>query len=158
MLSMLSFLLSNKKQKISLSNTFNQGISGGPSGKESTCQCRICRKCRLHSWVGKIPWRKKWQGSPVFLTIKSHGQRSLVGYSPWGGKEADMTKWLSIQKASIQRWQALELLLPTAEPLDSWILSKYFAYEVYRSQCTFYNIFLSTAKEVSPVFPSSWIC
>ena len=92
---MLSFLLSNKKQKISLSNTFNQGISGGPSGKESTCQCRICRKCRLHSWVGKIPWRKKWQGSPVFLTIKSPGQRSLVGYIPRAREEPDKTERLS---------------------------------------------------------------
>ena len=98
MLSMLSSLLSNKQQKISVSNTFNQGISGGPSGKESTCQCRICRKYRLQSWVGKIPWRKKWQGSPVFSTIKSHGQRSLLGYSPWGRKESDMTKQLSDNK------------------------------------------------------------
>ena len=85
MLSMLSSFLSNKQQKISLSNTFNQGISGG---KESTCHCR---KCRLDSWVGMIPWRKKWQGGPVFWAIKSHGQRSLVGYSPWYHKELDTT-------------------------------------------------------------------
>ena len=38
------------------------------------------------SWVGKIPWRRKWQATPVFLPGKSHGQRSLVGYSPWGCK------------------------------------------------------------------------
>ena len=42
-------------------------------------------------WVGKIPWRKKWQSTPVLLPGKSHGQRSLVGYSPWGRKESDMT-------------------------------------------------------------------
>ena len=35
-------------------------------------------------WVGKIPWRRKWQPTPVFLPGKSHGQRGLVGYSPWG--------------------------------------------------------------------------
>ena len=37
-------------------------------------------------WVGKIPWRKKWQPTPVFLPGESHGQRSLVGYSPWSHK------------------------------------------------------------------------
>ena len=40
---------------------------------------------------GKIPWSGKWQPVPVFLPGKSHGQRSLVGYSPWGHKESGMT-------------------------------------------------------------------
>ena len=40
-------------------------------------------------WVEKIPWRRKWQPTPVFLPGKSHRQRSLVGYSPWGCKESD---------------------------------------------------------------------
>ena len=35
-------------------------------------------------WLGKIPWNRKWQPTPVFLPAKSHGQRTLVGYSPWG--------------------------------------------------------------------------
>ena len=39
-------------------------------------------------WVGKIPWRRKWEPTPVFLPEKSHGQRSLAGYSPWGRKTA----------------------------------------------------------------------
>ena len=43
-------------------------------------------------WVGKIPWRRKWQPMPVFLPGESHGQRSLAGYSPWDGKELDTTK------------------------------------------------------------------
>ena len=43
-------------------------------------------------WVGKILWRKKWQLDPVFLPVKSHGQRSLAGYSPWGQKESDTTE------------------------------------------------------------------
>ena len=46
-------------------------------------------------WVGKIPWRRKWQSTPVLLPGKSHRQRSLVGYSPWGRKELDMTKRLN---------------------------------------------------------------
>ena len=39
-------------------------------------------------WVGKIPWRRKWQPTPVFLPGKSHGQRSLAGYNPWVAKES----------------------------------------------------------------------
>ena len=43
-------------------------------------------------WVRKIPWRRKWQPTPVVLPGKTHGQRSQVGYSPWGHKELDMTE------------------------------------------------------------------
>ena len=43
-------------------------------------------------WVSKIPSRRKWQPTPVFLLGESRGQRSLAGYSPWGRKESDMTK------------------------------------------------------------------
>jgi len=46
-------------------------------------------------WVGKIPWQRAWQPTPVFLPGESHGQRSLVGYCPWGCKELDTTKGLS---------------------------------------------------------------
>ena len=46
-------------------------------------------------WVGKISWRRKWQPTPIFLPRESHGQRSLVGYSPWGHKESDTTEQLS---------------------------------------------------------------
>ena len=43
----------------------------------------------FHPWVGMIPWSRVWQPTPVFLPGESHGQRSLVGYSPWGCKESD---------------------------------------------------------------------
>ena len=46
--------------------------------------------------VGKIPWRRKWQPTPKFLPGECHGQRSLVGYSPWGHKESDTTEWLTL--------------------------------------------------------------
>ena len=46
----------------------------------------------LAPWVRKIPWRRKWQPTLVFLPGKSHGWRSLVAYSPWGRKESDMTE------------------------------------------------------------------
>ena len=45
-------------------------------------------------WVRKNPWRRQWHPTPVLLPGKFHGQRSLVGYSPWGRKESDMTERL----------------------------------------------------------------
>ena len=46
----------------------------------------------FNPWVGRIPWRRAWQPTPVFLPGESHGQRSLAGYRPWGGKELDTTE------------------------------------------------------------------
>ena len=51
-------------------------FSGIASGKEPACQCR-CKRCEFHSWVRKIPYRRAWQPTPVFLPGESHGQRSL---------------------------------------------------------------------------------
>ena len=53
-----------------------------------------CQRPGFDLWVGKIPWRRKWQPTPVLLLGKSHGQRSLVGYGPWGHKESDTTEQL----------------------------------------------------------------
>ena len=58
------------------------------SGKGSACQCR---RCGFNPWVRKIPWRRKWQPTSVFFPGKSHGQKSLEGYSSWHTKELDTT-------------------------------------------------------------------
>ena len=60
------------------------------SDKESACQCRGCRRHRFDPWSGKMPWRGKWQLTPVSLTGEAHGQRRLACYSPWGHKELDL--------------------------------------------------------------------
>ena len=60
------------------------------SGKEPTCQCRRHKRGRFNPWVRKIPWRRTWQPTPVVLPGESHGQSTLVGYSPQGCKESDM--------------------------------------------------------------------
>ena len=57
-----------------------------PSGKESTCQCRRHKRGEFNPRVRKIPLRRKWQPTLVFLPGKFHGQRSLAGYSPQGHK------------------------------------------------------------------------
>ena len=65
------------------------GFPGGASGKKSPCQFKWCKRHGCDPWVRKIPWRRAWQPTPVFLPGESHGQRWLVGYSPWGQKESD---------------------------------------------------------------------
>ena len=61
------------------------GFSSGSVVKKKKSACQY-RRCSFNPWVRKIPWRRKWQPSPIFLPGKSHGQESLVGYSPWGGE------------------------------------------------------------------------
>ena len=59
---------------------------------------RICLQCRrpgFNSWIGKIPWRREWLPTVVFLPREFHGQKNPAGYSPWGRKESDMTEWLT---------------------------------------------------------------
>ena len=56
--------------------------------------CLQCGRPGFNPWVGKIPWRRKWQPTLVFLPGKSHGWRSLVGYRTWGCKESDTTERL----------------------------------------------------------------
>ena len=58
------------------------GASWGLSGKESICQYRRHKRLGFDSWVGKIPWRRAWQPTPVYLPGESYGQWSLAAYSP----------------------------------------------------------------------------
>ena len=58
------------------------GFPGGAGGKEPACQSRSRRRLEFDLWVGKFPWRRKRQPTPGFLSGESHGQRTLVGYSP----------------------------------------------------------------------------
>ena len=68
------------------------GFSGDASGKETTCQCRRYKRRGFDLWVGKVPWRRAWQSTPVFLSGEFHGQRSLVSCSPQGPTESAMTE------------------------------------------------------------------
>ena len=80
--------------------TTSCGLPWWLSGKESVCQCR---RGDFDPWVGKIPWRRKWQPISVFLPGKTHGQRSLVGYSPWGSQELGMTQQLTSRVMLLDR-------------------------------------------------------
>ena len=59
--------------------------------------------------IMQLEWRRKWQCTPVFLPEKSHGQRSLAGYSPWGRKELDMTERLTLTFTSAQHLEFGEM-------------------------------------------------
>ena len=71
----------------------SQSLLGFP-GKESTCSAG---DLGLTPGLGRLPWRRRWLPTLVFLPGESHGQRSLAGYSPWGYKESDKTEQLTLQ-------------------------------------------------------------
>ena len=93
------------------------------TGKEFACQHR---SVGFDPWVRKIPWRKTWQPTPVFLPGKCHGQRSQVGYSPWGRQESDVTEYACtprknpgkvLQKTRYGKWN-MEFWPPLRAPFS----------------------------------------
>ena len=106
-----------------------EGFPDGTGGKEPACQCRRHKRCGFVTWVGKIPWRRAWQPTIVFLPGESHGQTRLAVYSPGVAKSRTQLKWLSTQTRVPQKlggskegwFHASE----TARPywhLDFWLL------------------------------------
>ena len=88
----------------------NPGIKPGSSALQADSlllshqerpQCRT----RFNSWVEKIPWRREWQPTPIFLPGEFQGQRSLVGYSPWSYNESDTTEGLTLSLFTFQEIQ-----------------------------------------------------
>ena len=76
-----------------------QGFPVGTSDKEPACQCRSCKRCGFNPWVGKIPWRKAWQPTPILLPgVIPWLQRILAVYSPWGCIESD--NWSNLAHTS----------------------------------------------------------
>ena len=72
----------------SISLSFSLGVQ--------TIICLQCRRPEFNPWAQKIPWRREWQPTPVFLLGEFHGQRILAGFSPWGCKETDVTERLTL--------------------------------------------------------------
>ena len=101
-----------KLKKINLL-AISWSFPGGASDKEPACPMQETQETWVRSLKGKIPWRRKWQLIPVFLSGESHGQRSLMDYSPWGREESDTAERLSLRtaetvaflpKPSLDRW------------------------------------------------------
>ena len=75
----------NERVIISANNgdcTHFWGFPGGASDKVLACQCWRCQRQGFNPWIGKIPWRREWQPTPVFLPGEYHGQSRLAGYGP----------------------------------------------------------------------------
>ena len=111
--------------------------------------CLHCRRFGFHPWVGKIIWRRKRQPTPVFLPGKSHGQRSLVGYRPWGHKNSDRTQQLN-NKNCQQNTFPLNTL-PTlsiclGEPLFPFIICCSRSFPVPISHCLSLALRISTCN------------
>ena len=69
------------------------GFPGGSDSKASAYNAGdLVSIPGFNPWAGKTPWRRRWHPTPVFLPEKSHGQKSLVGYSPWVRKQSDTTE------------------------------------------------------------------
>ena len=94
-----SIIYSWKKQKF-CPQTLTTILKGDnpfcPGDSDSKKICLQCGRPGFNPWVGKIPRRRKRQPTPVFLPGESQGRRSLVGYSPWGQREWDMTERLTL--------------------------------------------------------------
>ena len=93
-----STLTSPREERHNISR-LNVSISGSSLVvQKAESICLQCRRPRFNPWVGKIPWRRKWQPTPVLLPGKFHGLRSLVGYSPWGSSNPNWMFWGLILK------------------------------------------------------------
>ena len=97
-----------------------------------TCAGRPKRH-RFDPWIRKIPWRRAWQPTPVFLPGESHGQKSLAGYSPWGHKELDMTEATALKQSSVKTH-----LVGNVEYTIMWSADGDFYFFIYNSFAIFF--------------------
>ena len=132
------------------------------SGKESACQCR---RCGLDPWVWKIPWRREWQPTPVFLPGKSHGQEELGRLLSTGLQESDtiegqnkyavllLDKQKNYQYIWQQDWSSETLLWSLEEP-DIKQSLVYFFFNVFIFGCAgslLLHGFLSRCSQWGPL-------
>ena len=97
------------------------------SSKESACQYRSHQRCGFDPWIRKLPWRRAWQPTPVFLPGESHGKTSLAGQGPKGRIESDMTERLSTHALLFQCCLFLSSSLHSLAPKFVW----FFTYDFY---------------------------
>ena len=94
------------------------GFPGGARGEDPACQCRRHKRCEFDLWVGKIPWRRAWLPTPVFLSAESQGQRSLAGPQSTGSQSQTRLKRLSppARLAVFCSWKALDSVASSPIP------------------------------------------
>ena len=121
-----------------------QYLSHGSAGKQSACQCKRHRRLGFDPWVGKIPWRRGMTTCSSILAWE-HGQRSLVGYSPQGCEELDMTEWINTHISisllrPLRREQGCHLV--DSLPKHTWVFASLCIFVL--STISFFFFFLST--------------
>ena len=143
---------------------FSETTNGGggylldTGGNEPPCQCWRHKRCRFHPWVGKIPWRRAWQLTPVSLPGESHGQRSLADYRPSGLKEPDRTKatWHLVDTHEIKSSQSACLLTAPASFYQQWRPAQFLHSAAWMlSSAVYYHIAVlpRTLLKFSALFP-----
>ena len=95
------------------------GLPRWPKWKRNLCQCRRHKRCGFDPWVGKIPWRRAWQPTPVLLLGESHGQMSLAGYRPQGPRVRH--NWSDL--ACAQPTNCISMCSLECLPLQPWLSS-----------------------------------
>ena len=123
--------------------------------KEPACQCKRCKRHGFNSWVGKIPWRRAWQPTPIILPGEFHEEWSLAVYSPWGHTESETTDRLTVSlfPPSLSPWQYLLSSLPYGFAYSGhFILMELFNTQPFVS--SFLNIMFSRFKFRKPVLHS----
>ena len=107
-----------------------------------------CGRPQFDSWVAKIPWRRKWHPTPALLPGKSHGWRSLIGYSPWGCKESDTTERLHFYfiKGISEIFQIFFNIFRSRK------LMNLLRYEVEPAFQFCFNIFPQPEARIAPIF------
>ena len=79
-------------KELDMTERLNNGEYGASLVAQMVKNTPQCSRPGFVFWVRKIPWRREWQPTPVFLPGRFHGQRSLAGYSPWDRKESNTTE------------------------------------------------------------------
>ena len=127
-------------------SALNSRLARWLRGKEPAHQCQRCRRHRFNPWVGKIPWRRKWQPTLVFLPAESHGQRSLVSYSPWGRQELDKTEVTKHNRQRVKKHFTLSYkktkCMNLFFPKSLLILSKYSIIQTLKQEQRFSRLFM----------------
>ena len=110
--------------------------------KNQSAKCMRLELCRFHPWVGKIPWRWKWQPTSVLLPGEFHGQRSLASYSSWGCKELDMTEVLILSLFTFKEIQvpSVDIICTTSPPGDCNVVNQILLTN-YLALMSAYNLF-----------------
>ena len=116
----------------------SRGLPRWHSGKESICQCQKCRRLWFDPCIRKIPWRRKWSLAPAFLPGKSHGQKNLVGYSPWSCRRVrynlatkQQQQQQSMQGRLVWTWNSIQFLFQKQQKVSKYSLSEKWKDEIY---------------------------